>query len=145
MSFLFSAGENLLALDVFTAFPHLRELELPLNGIRELNISSSSSSYSPSPSSSSPLASSPPFPHLHTLDLSYNSLEATQLSRLGSLPVLKTLKLSGNGLTYLPAEMTRPISLSGEDEIVTKTKEQVSGIKRIRIVTASDRTRHTSK
>ena len=55
-------------------------------------------------------------------------VDPAQICRLGALPALKTLKLTGNGLTSLPAETTRPIPLTSEDEILTKTKEQFAAL-----------------
>jgi hypothetical protein len=100
------AGENLLPLDTFSAFPNLRELDMPLNSIRHLNVAEGE------------------LLNLEHLDLSYNSIEPSYLQHLGILPKLKELKLSGNSFTEIPHDMTRPIQLSSDDEIITKTQER---------------------
>lgn len=46
------------------------------------------------------------FPKLHTLNLSFNRLDHTQLTALGCLPVLQRLDLSCNNLRELPRALT---------------------------------------
>uniref|UniRef100_A0A8D0BGZ4 X-ray radiation resistance-associated protein 1 n=1 Tax=Salvator merianae TaxID=96440 RepID=A0A8D0BGZ4_SALMN len=87
-----NATENLLNLEVFHKFPGLRELELSLNGLRNLKISTGE------------------FPHLEILDLSYNNLSPEDVQVLGILPRLKVLHLTANGLTSLPLDLAAPES-----------------------------------
>ncbi|NXS61048.1 XRRA1 protein, partial [Brachypteracias leptosomus] len=79
-----NASENLLPLGPFQKFPGLRELELSLNGLRNLKITSGD------------------FLHLEDLDLSYNHLSPQDVWTLGDLSQLKVLLLMGNGLQSLP-------------------------------------------
>ncbi|KAI8484635.1 X-ray radiation resistance-associated protein 1 [Branchiostoma belcheri] len=99
-----NAGENTLPFEIFRYFPIVRELELPVNNITNINVNIGD------------------FQHLEVLDLSYNSLsEDSSLSlgflpslsedsilSLGFLPRLKVLHLTGNQLKSLPPEMARP-------------------------------------
>nr|XP_060623143.1 X-ray radiation resistance-associated protein 1 [Anolis sagrei ordinatus] len=87
-----NATENLLTLDVFCTFPELRELELSLNGLRNLKINAGD------------------FPHLEVLDLSYNNLSPEDVRVLGVLSHLKVLHLTANGLTALPLDLAVPES-----------------------------------
>ncbi|XP_074160173.1 LOW QUALITY PROTEIN: X-ray radiation resistance-associated protein 1 [Sminthopsis crassicaudata] len=82
-----NASENLLPLEVFHTFPALKELELCFNGIKTLTIKTGE------------------FRLLEHLDLSFNNLSQEAIRELGILPRLKTLLLTGNGLTSLPPNM----------------------------------------
>ncbi|XP_013910993.1 PREDICTED: X-ray radiation resistance-associated protein 1, partial [Thamnophis sirtalis] len=82
-----NATENLLSLETFRNFPGLRELELSLNGLRNLKIRIGD------------------FPHLEILDLSYNNLSPEDVQSLGMLPHLKVLHLTANGLSSLPLNL----------------------------------------
>ncbi|XP_069496255.1 X-ray radiation resistance-associated protein 1 isoform X2 [Ambystoma mexicanum] len=82
-----NAAENLLTLGNFRTFPALRELDISMNGIRNLTVSHRD------------------FPHLEILDLSYNNLSPDDVLALGSLPRLRVLHLTGNGLSHLPSDM----------------------------------------
>uniref|UniRef100_A0A7N4PYL3 X-ray radiation resistance associated 1 n=1 Tax=Sarcophilus harrisii TaxID=9305 RepID=A0A7N4PYL3_SARHA len=88
-----NASENLLPLEVFHTFPALKELELCFNGIKTLIIKTGE------------------FRLLEHLDLSFNNLSQEAIRELGILPRLKTLLLTGNGLTSLPPNMavTEPL------------------------------------
>ncbi|XP_071489518.1 X-ray radiation resistance-associated protein 1-like [Diadema antillarum] len=85
-----NAGENLLPFGAFNRFPIVRELELPLNGLRGIDIEYGH------------------FPYLEVLDLSHNNLSKDDVSSLGLLASLKVLYLTGNQLRSLPAEMGKP-------------------------------------
>ncbi|CAI5773577.1 X-ray radiation resistance-associated protein 1 [Podarcis lilfordi] len=89
-----NATENLLTLDAFRTFPGLRELELSLNGLRNLKVNAGD------------------FPHLEVLDLSYNNLSPEDVRALGILSHLKALHLTANGLTSLPLDLAAPESES---------------------------------
>ncbi|XP_033001716.1 X-ray radiation resistance-associated protein 1 [Lacerta agilis] len=89
-----NATENLLTLDAFRTFPGLRELELSLNGLRNLKVNAGD------------------FPHLEVLDLSYNNLSPEDVQALGVLSHLKALHLTANGLTSLPLDLAAPESES---------------------------------
>ncbi|KAM6144684.1 X-ray radiation resistance-associated protein 1 [Phoenicopterus ruber ruber] len=82
-----NAAENLLTLEPFRKFPGLRELELSLNGLRNLKITAGD------------------FLHLEDLDLSYNNLSPEDIWTLGSLSQLKVLHLTANGLRSLPPDL----------------------------------------
>ncbi|XP_071889040.1 X-ray radiation resistance-associated protein 1 isoform X2 [Anas platyrhynchos] len=82
-----NAAENLLTLEPFRKFPGLRELELSLNGLRNLKITAGD------------------FLHLEDLDLSYNNLSSEDIWTLGDLSQLKTLRLTANGLRTLPPDL----------------------------------------
>ncbi|KAM3837438.1 X-ray radiation resistance-associated protein 1 isoform 2-T2 [Vipera latastei] len=82
-----NATENLLTLEMFRSFPVLRELELSLNGLRNLKVRTGD------------------FPHLEILDLSYNNLSPEDVQILGILPHLKALHLTANGLSSLPLNL----------------------------------------
>ncbi|XP_019627825.1 PREDICTED: X-ray radiation resistance-associated protein 1-like [Branchiostoma belcheri] len=85
-----NAGENTLPFEIFRYFPIVRELELPVNNITNINVNIGD------------------FQHLEVLDLSYNSLSEDSILSLGFLPRLKVLHLTGNQLKSLPPEMARP-------------------------------------
>ncbi|KFP22236.1 X-ray radiation resistance-associated protein 1, partial [Egretta garzetta] len=82
-----NAAENLLTLEPFRKFPGLRELELSLNGLRNLKITAGD------------------FLHLEDLDLSYNNLSPQDIWTLGDLSRLKVLRLTANGLRSLPPDL----------------------------------------
>ncbi|NXL53040.1 XRRA1 protein, partial [Podilymbus podiceps] len=82
-----NAAENLLTLEPFRKFPGLRELELSLNGLRNLKITAGD------------------FLHLEHLDLSYNNLSPEDVWTLGDLSQLKVLRLTANGLRSLPPDL----------------------------------------
>ncbi|XP_038262917.1 X-ray radiation resistance-associated protein 1 isoform X3 [Dermochelys coriacea] len=82
-----NATENLLTLEAFRKFFGLRELELSLNGLRNLKISAGD------------------FLHLEILDLSYNNLSPEDVRTLGVLSQLKVLHLTANGLRSLPSDL----------------------------------------
>ncbi|KGL73835.1 X-ray radiation resistance-associated protein 1, partial [Tinamus guttatus] len=82
-----NAAENLLTLEAFRKFPGLRELELSLNGLRNLKITAGD------------------FLRLEDLDLSYNNLSPEDIWILGELSQLKVLRLTANGLRSLPPDL----------------------------------------
>ncbi|XP_033097416.1 X-ray radiation resistance-associated protein 1-like [Anneissia japonica] len=92
-----NAGENLLSLESFNQFPILRELELPLNAIRNIKVQFED------------------FPYLEVLDVSYNNLSSDDVLKLGVLPKLKVLYLTGNQIRSLPVEMAHPYSVEVEN------------------------------
>ncbi|CAI2723150.1 unnamed protein product [Schistosoma spindalis] len=95
------AADNTLSLESFEKFKDLMELDLSLNQINSL------SSYSHG------------FDSLHYLDLSYNFLQSADIEKLGYLPSLRILYLSGNDLRRLPPDMSETGSTS-DDCIVFK-------------------------
>ncbi|XP_029457952.1 X-ray radiation resistance-associated protein 1 isoform X2 [Rhinatrema bivittatum] len=82
-----NAAENQLTLEAFRTFPALRELDLSMNGIRNIKVGRGD------------------FPHLEVLDLSYNYVSPEDVLALSILPRLKGLYLTGNELISLPMEM----------------------------------------
>ncbi|NXS92218.1 XRRA1 protein, partial [Jacana jacana] len=82
-----NAAENLLTLEPFRKFPGLRELELSLNRLRNVKITTGD------------------FLHLEDLDLSYNNLSPQDIWTLGDLSQLKVLRLTANGLRSLPPDL----------------------------------------
>ncbi|XP_030838341.1 X-ray radiation resistance-associated protein 1-like [Strongylocentrotus purpuratus] len=88
-----NAGENLLPFDAFNHFPIIRELELPLNGLRGIHLDYNH------------------FPYLEVLDLSHNNLSKDDVGNLGLLTSLKVLYLTGNQLRSLPPEMGKPFKI----------------------------------
>ncbi|NXS43581.1 XRRA1 protein, partial [Balaeniceps rex] len=82
-----NAAENLLTLEPFRKFPGLRELELSLNGLRNLKITARD------------------FLHLEDLDLSYNNLSPQDIWTLGDLSQLEVLRLTANRLRSLPLDL----------------------------------------
>ncbi|XP_046584130.1 X-ray radiation resistance-associated protein 1-like [Haliotis rubra] len=85
-----NAGENYLPFEAFRGFPIIRELEMPLNGLRSLKIDVTD------------------YPYLELLDLSYNNLSSEDVLALGLLQNLRVLHLSGNNFKTLPADMSLP-------------------------------------
>ncbi|XP_046374524.2 X-ray radiation resistance-associated protein 1-like [Haliotis rufescens] len=85
-----NAGENYLPFEAFRGFPIIRELEMPLNGLRSLKIDVTD------------------YPFLELLDLSYNNLSSEDVLALGLLQNLKVLHLTGNNFKTLPADMSLP-------------------------------------
>ncbi|RXM94039.1 X-ray radiation resistance-associated protein 1 [Acipenser ruthenus] len=83
-----NAAGNLLTFEPFRKFPILRELELSVNGLRNLKVNVGD------------------FPHLEVLDLSYNNLTSDDVLSLGLCPCLRVLYLTGNGLHSLPPDVT---------------------------------------
>lgn len=81
-------------------FPSLQSLELSLNSITDVLLDSGEGA----------------FVHLRHLDLSYNNLSASGLVSLGSLQALQELRLTGNNLVYLPAEMTRAFVVADSEK-----------------------------
>lgn len=88
-----SASENRLHLEEFTTFTQLQELELPLNGMKNLKVKYGD------------------FPYLQHLDLSFNNLSGNCLKSLGLMPNLLTLNLSGNSITELPVDFAKCFKL----------------------------------
>ncbi|KAM8898938.1 X-ray radiation resistance-associated protein 1 isoform 2-T2 [Spinachia spinachia] len=68
----------------FSSFKSLRELNLSLNGLRNMTFRAAH------------------FPHLQVLDLSFNNLSADDIVSIDGLPRLKVLHLTGNQLHQLP-------------------------------------------
>ncbi|KAH3807141.1 hypothetical protein DPMN_135474, partial [Dreissena polymorpha] len=85
-----NASENYLPFEAFRGFPILRELEMPLNGLRSIKPNLGD------------------YPNLEVLDMSYNNLSHDDILTLGLLTNLKVLHLTGNGLHSLPANMAMP-------------------------------------
>ncbi|XP_066846161.1 X-ray radiation resistance-associated protein 1 isoform X1 [Anser cygnoides] len=102
-----NAAENLLTLEPFRKFPGLRELELSLNGLRNLKITAGDFLHLEIPILLHAMlylpASRPP--PLQDLDLSYNNLSPEDIWALGDLAQLKILRLTANGLRTLPADL----------------------------------------
>ncbi|CAH8443227.1 unnamed protein product [Schistosoma curassoni] len=90
------AADNTLSLECFEKFNSLVELDLSLNQINSL------SSYSHG------------FNSLHYLNLSYNFLQSADIEKLGYLPSLRILYLSGNDLRRLPPDFSETSSTLDE-------------------------------
>uniref|UniRef100_A0A674I2N4 X-ray radiation resistance associated 1 n=1 Tax=Terrapene triunguis TaxID=2587831 RepID=A0A674I2N4_9SAUR len=86
-NFLIRLFSLFIHLEAFRKFSGLRELELSLNGLRNLKISAGD------------------FLHLEILDLSYNNLSPEDVRTLGVLSQLKVLHLTANGLRSLPSDL----------------------------------------
>ncbi|XP_002738623.1 X-ray radiation resistance-associated protein 1-like [Saccoglossus kowalevskii] len=99
-----NASENLLPFEAFNNFPIIRELEMPINGLRNLKIDLDD------------------FPCLEVLDLSYNNLSQEDILTLGLLAKLKVLHLSGNNLRCLPSEMAQPVKFNVDDSSMKVTR-----------------------
>uniref|UniRef100_UPI00398F0222 X-ray radiation resistance-associated protein 1 isoform X1 n=2 Tax=Pristiophorus japonicus TaxID=55135 RepID=UPI00398F0222 len=84
------AAANHLPFEPFNLFPAIRELDLTVNGVQNLCLTTRD------------------FPHLEVLNLSYNNLTHQDILELGILPQLKTLHLTGNDLDSLPPDLTVP-------------------------------------
>ncbi|XP_075876663.1 X-ray radiation resistance-associated protein 1 isoform X2 [Nelusetta ayraudi] len=84
------ASANFLSLDSFSSVVSLRELNLTLNGLRNMTFNADD------------------FPNLQVLDLSYNSLSADSITCIGGIPHLKVLHLTGNQLHRLPPDLGFP-------------------------------------
>ncbi|XP_074657735.1 X-ray radiation resistance-associated protein 1-like isoform X2 [Tubulanus polymorphus] len=93
-----NAAENYLPLEAFRGFPIIRELEMPMNGLRGIKLQLTD------------------FQHLEILDLSYNNLSKDDILPLGLLPVLKVLHLTGNGFSSLPPELAKPLYFMDKNE-----------------------------
>ncbi|XP_027886857.1 X-ray radiation resistance-associated protein 1 isoform X1 [Xiphophorus couchianus] len=78
------ASDNFLSLGSFSSFTSLRELDLTMNRIKNMDFDVAD------------------FPHLEVLNLSFNNLQAEVLLNFGQFPRLKTLHLTGNQLSCLP-------------------------------------------
>nr|XP_022287824.1 X-ray radiation resistance-associated protein 1-like [Crassostrea virginica] len=85
-----NAAENFLPFEAFRGFPILRELEMPINGLRGVKLQNGD------------------YPYLEMLDLSYNNLSQDDLLTLGTLPNLKILHLTGNNFHTIPADFALP-------------------------------------
>ncbi|CAH8442834.1 unnamed protein product [Schistosoma rodhaini] len=95
------AADNALSLECFKNFNELVELDLSLNQINSL------SRYSPG------------FDSLQYLNLSYNFLQSADIEKLGYLPSLRILYLSGNDLRKLPPDLSET-GLTSDEHIVFK-------------------------
>uniref|UniRef100_A0A671LUB5 X-ray radiation resistance-associated protein 1-like n=1 Tax=Sinocyclocheilus anshuiensis TaxID=1608454 RepID=A0A671LUB5_9TELE len=85
------SASNCLDAQLFVRmFPALRELELSLNSLHNLEIHAED------------------FQKLEVLDLSFNNLTGESIINLGLLPRLKVLHLTGNRLQMLPLNMAEP-------------------------------------
>ncbi|CAG2241615.1 X-ray radiation resistance-associated protein 1 [Mytilus edulis] len=85
-----NASENYLPFEAFRGFPIIRELEIPLNGLRSIRLSPGD------------------YPTLEIVDISYNNLSHEDILSLGTLPNLKVLHLTGNNFRSLPPDMALP-------------------------------------
>ncbi|XP_016365753.1 X-ray radiation resistance-associated protein 1-like [Sinocyclocheilus rhinocerous] len=92
-----NASDNHLTLEPFARFPALRELELSLNSLHDLEIHAEE------------------FQKLEVLDLSFNNLTGESILNVGLLPHLKVLHLTGNQLQMLPLNMAGPCTCPGEN------------------------------
>ncbi|XP_024121887.1 X-ray radiation resistance-associated protein 1 [Oryzias melastigma] len=96
------ASINSLSLGPFSHFPSLRELNLSLNRIQNLDVDSAH------------------FHHLQVLNLSFNNVSPESLISLRCLSSLKVLHLTGNNLHHLPPNLSSsdhdPTEMSSEQE-----------------------------
>ncbi|KAK6194382.1 hypothetical protein SNE40_000023 [Patella caerulea] len=90
-----NAAENYLPFEAYRGFPTLRELEIPLCGLRSLKIGHND------------------YPNLELLDLSYNNLSQEDILTVGTLPRLKVLHLTGNDFNRLPHDFCLPFIPEG--------------------------------
>ncbi|XP_060073090.1 X-ray radiation resistance-associated protein 1-like [Ylistrum balloti] len=108
-----NAGENYLPFEAFRGFPIIRELEVPLNAIRNIKLNPGD------------------YPHLEMVDMSYNNLSHDDILVLGTLPSLKVLHLTGNNFHSLPTDMAIPY-------IDPVSKRQVPRFKNLEILMLDD-------
>ncbi|XP_033759734.1 X-ray radiation resistance-associated protein 1-like [Pecten maximus] len=108
-----NAAENYLPLEAFRGFPIIRELEVPLNAIRNIKLNPGD------------------YPHLEMVDMSYNNLSHDDVLALGTLPSLKVLHLTGNHFRSLPVDLAIPY-------IDPNSKRQVPRFKNLEILMLDD-------
>lgn len=85
-----NAADNVLNMASLKNFLVMRELELSLNGLRNIEITPEQ------------------FKELRVLDVSYNNLSQDDILTLGVLSNLHVLHLTSNNLEKLPMDMSRP-------------------------------------
>lgn len=103
-----NAAENYLPFEAFRGFPILRELEMPINGLRGVKIQNGD------------------YPYLEMLDLSYNNLSQDDLLTLGTLPNLKILHLTGNNFHTIPMDFALPyVDRETKSRIVRYSKLEI--------------------
>eukprot|EP00638_Chattonella_subsalsa_P007701 CAMPEP_0117740038 /NCGR_PEP_ID=MMETSP0947-20121206/4110_1 /TAXON_ID=44440 /ORGANISM="Chattonella subsalsa, Strain CCMP2191" /LENGTH=623 /DNA_ID=CAMNT_0005556089 /DNA_START=82 /DNA_END=1953 /DNA_ORIENTATION=- len=100
-----NASENFLALEWFCRLPALKDLRLAYNGLTEL-------------------APQTGYSRLLRLDLSYNAVTTDTLVHLATIPRLKYLDLTSNGISELPEDMAAFQSL----EVLTLEHNQFDGV-----------------
>jgi hypothetical protein len=93
-----NASENSLSFESFSKLKSLIKLSLACNNIRSLRVKHEE------------------FISLESLDLSYNSLFPNDIAHLGILPKLKSLKLTGNNLKFLPDTFSKLYVKTAKDE-----------------------------
>ncbi|XP_021372100.1 X-ray radiation resistance-associated protein 1-like [Mizuhopecten yessoensis] len=108
-----NAAENYLPFEAFRGFPIIRELEVPLNAIRNIRLNPGD------------------YPLLEMVDMSYNNISHDDVLALGTLPALKVLHLTGNNFRSLPTDMAIPY-------LDPNSKRQVPRFKNLEILMLDD-------
>ncbi|CAF0977868.1 unnamed protein product [Brachionus calyciflorus] len=101
-----NANENSLNFESFCKFPNLQILNLACNNIKTIRVKHED------------------FIHLFSLDLSFNNLTPIDVAHLGILKNLKTLKLTGNNLTFLPDTFSKLYVYTRDNKKIVSEKFQ---------------------
>lgn len=99
-------GENRIQLSDLRGLDALEELHLHCNGLKSLDFSSTPNESEEGDEDDVPTSSDAGFPHLATLNLSFNRIPPRDIVKLSLLRSLERLDLSSNNLKNLPLDMS---------------------------------------